>query len=115
MQTDPLVSAGKALISSLPKAPETGIIERGIGAANINGRPIPVAEPFSGVLKDVMSNLQGLEQQASSTVEGLVSGRGVDVHAAMIATEKSDQAFEMALAVRGKMVSAYQTMMGVQF
>jgi flagellar hook-basal body complex protein FliE len=73
------------------------------------------AAPFSGVLKDAMSNLQGLEQRASSTVEGLVAGRGVDIHEAMIATQKSDLAFEMALAVRGKMVSAYQTMMGVQF
>ena len=62
-----------------------------------------------------MSNLQGLEQQASSAVEGLVAGRGVDIHEAMIATQKSDLAFEMALAVRGKMVSAYQAMMGVQF
>jgi flagellar hook-basal body complex protein FliE len=73
------------------------------------------APPFSGVIRDAWSNLEGLERQASSAVEGLVSGQGVDVHQAMIATEKSDQAFEMALAVRGKMVSAYQSLMGVQF
>jgi len=71
--------------------------------------------PFSGVWKEAMNNLEGLEEQASSAVEGLVSGRGVDVHQAMIATQKSDLAFEMALAVRGKMVSAYQSLMGVQF
>ncbi len=71
--------------------------------------------PFSAVFADAMHNLEGLEQQASSAVEGLVAGQGVDIHAAMIATQKSDLAFEMALAVRGKLVSAYQTMMGVQF
>ena len=76
---------------------------------------MPGEAPFSGVLKDAMTNLQGLEQQASTTIEGLVAGRGVDIHAAMIATQKSDLAFEMALAVRGKVVSAYQAIMGVQF
>ena len=75
----------------------------------------PAAAPFSGVLQDAMSNLKGLEDQASTAVDGLIGGRGVDVHAAMIATQKSDMAFEMALAVRGKLVSAYQSMMGVQF
>ena len=75
----------------------------------------PGGAPFSGVLQDAMSNLKRLEDQASSTVEGLVAGRGVDVHAAMIATQKSDLAFEMALAVRGKLVAAYQSIMGVQF
>jgi flagellar hook-basal body complex protein FliE len=79
------------------------------------GNPANPVTPFSGVFKDAMSNLEGLEEQASSAVEGLVAGRGVDIHQAMIATQKSDLAFEMALAVRGKMVSAYQSMMGVQF
>jgi len=62
-----------------------------------------------------MANVKGLEAQASTTIEGLVAGRGVDIHTAMIATQKSDLAFEMALAVRGKAVAAYQSLMGVQF
>ena len=107
MQNNPIVSGGEALHPSLPKAASVGTLEPSGGS--------PQGAPFSGVLKDAMSNLQGLEQQASSAVEGLVSGRGVDIHQAMIATQKSDMAFEMALAVRGKMVSAYQSMMGVQF
>ena len=106
MQSNSIVSGTEALHPSLPRAAGVGTLEP---AGRLQGAP------FSGVLKDAMSNLQGLEQQASSAVEGLVSGRGVDIHEAMIATEKSDQAFEMALAVRGKMVSAYQSMMGVQF
>ncbi len=106
MQNNPIVSGGEALHPSLPRAVSIGALEPGGG---------PHGAPFSGVLKDAMNNLQGLEQQASSAVEGLVSGSGVDIHEAMIATQKSDMAFEMALAVRGKMVSAYQSMMGVQF
>ncbi|AXC09524.1 hypothetical protein ACPOL_0139 [Acidisarcina polymorpha] len=82
------------------------------GAANPIG---DASAPFAGVLSDALENLKGLEDQASSNIEGLVGGRGVDIHTAMIATQKSDLAFEMALAVRGKMVAAYQSMMSIQF
>jgi flagellar hook-basal body complex protein FliE len=44
-----------------------------------------------------------------------MSGQGVDVHEAMIATQKANLAFEMALAVRNKAVAAYQQVMQMQF
>ena len=50
-----------------------------------------------------------LEDQARTAVNGLMTGTGVDVHQAMIATQKADMAFELALAVRNKAVQAYQT------
>jgi len=39
----------------------------------------------------------------------------VDVHQAMIATQKESMAFELALAVRNKAVQAYQQVIGMQF
>jgi flagellar hook-basal body complex protein FliE len=48
-------------------------------------------------------------------VTGLLNGSGVEVHDAMIATQKADMAFELALQVRNKAVGAYQQMMGMQF
>jgi flagellar hook-basal body complex protein FliE len=56
-----------------------------------------------------------LEEQASKAVTGLMSGTGVDVHRAMIATEKASMAFELSLAVRNKAVQAYQSVIGMQF
>jgi flagellar hook-basal body complex protein FliE len=56
-----------------------------------------------------------LESEAHETVSGLMTGTGVDVHQAMIATEKASMAFEMALAVRNKAVQAYQSVIGMQF
>jgi len=44
-----------------------------------------------------------------------MTGSGVDVHTAMIAEQKADMAFELALAVRNKAVAAYQQVMGMQF
>jgi flagellar hook-basal body complex protein FliE len=71
--------------------------------------------PFSDLLTDAVGQVNTLEGQAQTAVEGLMTGSGVDVHQAMIATEKADMAFEMALAVRNKAVQAYQQVIGMQF
>jgi flagellar hook-basal body complex protein FliE len=74
-----------------------------------------VAPPFANLLKSAVASVQSLDDQASSAVQGLMRGSGVDVHQAMIATQKSSMAFEMALAVRSKAVAAYQQIMQMQF
>lgn len=71
--------------------------------------------PFAGLLQSMVEQTRSLDDQASSTVTGLLSGQGVDVHQAMIATQKSNMAFELALQVRNKAVGAYQQMMSMQF
>jgi flagellar hook-basal body complex protein FliE len=71
--------------------------------------------PFSDLLTDAVSQVDQLESQARAAVSGLMTGNGVDVHQAMIATQKADMTFEMALAVRNKAVQAYQSVMGMQF
>jgi flagellar hook-basal body complex protein FliE len=63
----------------------------------------------------MVEQTSALDQKASETVTGLLSGQGVDIHEAMIATQKADMAFELALQVRNKAVAAYQQMMGMQF
>lgn len=73
------------------------------------------AAPFSSLITDAVGEVSALDEQASNAVTGLMTGRGVDVHQAMIATEKADMAFELALAVRNKAVQAYQSVMGMQF
>ena len=73
------------------------------------------AAPFGDLLRNAITGVDGLEQQASAAVDGLMQGTGVDVHDAMIATQKADMSFELALAVRNKAVAAYQQVMGMQF
>src|ERR1700679_1886281 len=71
--------------------------------------------PFSDLLKNAITGVDNLQNQASTAVEGLLQGTGVDVHDAMIATQKAEMGFELALAVRNKAVAAYQQVMGMQF
>lgn len=73
------------------------------------------AAPFSNVLRDMVAGTNTLDKQAQSAVSGLLNGQGVEVHDAMIATQKADMAFELALQVRNKAVGAYQQMMAMQF
>lgn len=78
-------------------------------------RPSDSNQPFGSLLRDAIGSVQNLEAQASQATEGLLRGDGVDIHTAMIATQKADLAFEMALSVRNKAVAAYQQMMNMQF
>jgi flagellar hook-basal body complex protein FliE len=71
--------------------------------------------PFAGLLQEAIGKTQQLETNAANSVTGLLSGQGVDVHTAMIATEKANLGFEMMLAFRNKAVAAYQQLMGMQF
>jgi flagellar hook-basal body complex protein FliE len=73
------------------------------------------AQPFGGIFRAMVDQTTSLDQKAQQAVTGLLNGSGVDVHEAMIATQKSDMAFELALQVRNKAVGAYQQMMQMQF
>lgn len=77
--------------------------------------PSSASNPFSDLLTDAVGEAGQLDDQARAAVDGLMTGTGVDVHQAMIATEKADMSFELALAVRNKAVQAYQSVIGMQF
>jgi len=82
-------------------------------STGLNGEAGPA--PFADLLTDVVGQVNRLEEQAQTAVTGLMTGTGVDVHEAMIAAQKASMAFELALAVRNKAVTAYQQVIGMQF
>ena len=102
---NPMAAATQAL-PALSNSTAAGAAE-GAGTAS--------ATPFSDLLTDAVGQVNQLEQQAHTAVSGLMTGSGVDVHQAMIATEKANMAFELTLAVRNKAVQAYQQVIGMQF
>lgn len=90
----------------------------GAGTADTLAAPAAdatLAQPFAGLMSDALGQVNQLDAQARAAVTGLMTGTGVDVHQAMIATQKADMAFELALSVRNKAVQAYQSVMGMQF
>lgn len=71
--------------------------------------------PFAGLLQSMVEQTSTLDRKATDAVTGVMNGSGVEIHDAMIATQKADMAFELALQVRNKAVGAYQQMMSMQF
>ena len=66
------------------------------------------ASSFADALKSSIDEVSKLQQDASQAVENLAAGRTEDVAGVMTAMEKSDVAFKTLLAIRGKLMDAYE-------
>jgi flagellar hook-basal body complex protein FliE len=113
MATTPLAAAavslfGAPLGSTAPLAQAAGTAPAGVGA-------VAAPAPFADLLTEAVGQVEQYETQAKAAIEGLMSGRGVDVHEVMIASQKAGMGFELMLSVRNKALAAYQQVMGLQF
>jgi flagellar hook-basal body complex protein FliE len=108
------LSGASAVLNSLNSgAVDDGFLrDAGVAASDAGGS---ANVPFAGMLQSMVQQTSELDQKASQAVTGLLNGSGVEIHDAMIATQKANMAFELALQVRNKAVGAYQQMMGMQF
>lgn len=69
---------------------------------------------FKNVLSDAITEVQRLQNEADTTIKQLVSGEIKDVTETMVAVEKADVAFQTMMAVRNKIVAAYEEVMRMQ-
>jgi flagellar hook-basal body complex protein FliE len=69
---------------------------------------------FKDMFNSAVNTVENFQSEASSAVENLLSGQNEDVHTPIIATQKADLSFELFMGVRNKVVSAYQSVMGMQ-
>ena len=68
---------------------------------------------FADALKDSINEVSRLQQDASKAVQDLATGKTEDVAGVMTAMEKSDLAFKTLLAIRGKLMDAYEEIKGI--
>lgn len=80
-----------------------------VGPVSGPGGPVtgPNGKNFLDELKGQIAEVNRLQGEAEVAAEDLVAGRRDDLEGVMIATEKADTAFKMLLAVRNKMLDAY--------
>jgi flagellar hook-basal body complex protein FliE len=69
---------------------------------------------FQDVLSESIGEVQRLQNEADATIKQLVSGELKDVTQAMVAIEQADVSFQTMMAVRNKMVAAYEEVMRMQ-
>ncbi|MBL9147465.1 MAG: flagellar hook-basal body complex protein FliE [Phycisphaerae bacterium] len=65
------------------------------------------ATDFRDELMRQVGEVNRLQQDATVAAEDLLTGQRNDVEAVMLATQKADSAFRMLLAVRNKVMDAY--------
>src|SRR5213082_2048139 len=63
---------------------------------------------FADALKGSINEVSRLQQDASKAVEDLATGKTENVTGVMTAMEKSDMAFKTLMAIRSKLMEAYE-------
>lgn len=79
-----------------------------------NNRPEAGEAGFGSILQSSLDNVGRLQAEADQSLEELTTGRQTDIHSTMIAMEKAEVAFELALQIRNKLLNAYETLMRQQ-
>jgi flagellar hook-basal body complex protein FliE len=78
----------------------------GTGPSQSTG-PTPVSN-FADVLKKSIDEVSKLQEDASQAVDAVATGKGDNMTGVMAAVEKSDLAFKTLLAIRSKLMDAYE-------
>jgi flagellar hook-basal body complex protein FliE len=81
----------------------------------VAGFPADSSGGFADTLRGAMDEMGELGSQAETKVAGVLTGKGGEVHSALIAVEKADLSFQLMMQVRNKIVSAYQEISRMQF
>ncbi len=79
----------------------------GVSPANASGAGSAGGSTFADSLKQSIDEVSKLQQDASQAVTDLATGKTENVTGVMTAMEKSDLAFKTLLAIRAKLMSAY--------
>jgi flagellar hook-basal body complex protein FliE len=69
---------------------------------------------FSEMLTDSIGEVNGLQTQADTAIQKLVTGESKNLHETMLAVEKADIAFKTMNQIRHKVIDAYKEVMRMQ-
>lgn len=109
-----------------PPAPNIGGLsadqfEKLASALDVSGTPTvaradATASPqeFSKVLSQMVRDVEAKQAQANMATQGVLSGNGVPLHQAVLASEEASVAFQLMVEVRNKLLESYQELMRMQ-
>jgi flagellar hook-basal body complex protein FliE len=81
---------------------------RPAAAAPARGRPAP---GFAALLEQALAEVNALQLRAETAAAELATGRAQDTTAAVVALEQASIALQFTLAVRNRLLEAYQELM----
>ena len=69
---------------------------------------------FQSILSDLVKEVNGLQEDASRSIEGLVTGETQNVHDVTTRMAEAGIAFDLMMEVRNKLLDAYQQILQMQ-
>lgn len=69
---------------------------------------------FSNILNQFVNEVNTKQVAAEETVNGMLSGKNVSLHQAMISMEEANVSFQLMIEVRNKLLDSYQELMRMQ-
>jgi flagellar hook-basal body complex protein FliE len=105
-----MINGIESKISSLIAGNVSGAAASPTGAP---GAGATGASSFADILKNSIQEVSKLQQDASQAVQDLAAGKTENVTGVMTAMEKSDLAFQTLLAIRSKLMDAYDEIKGI--
>ena len=69
---------------------------------------------FQQVLGDLVREVNGLQQDANRSIEGLVTGETQNIHDVTTRMAEAGVAFDLMMEVRNKLLDAYQEILRMQ-
>jgi flagellar hook-basal body complex protein FliE len=82
---------------------------------NRKTEPTESKKGFLEQMKESVQRVETEQQKANQAVQDLATGKRKTLHETMIQVEKAEISFQLLMAVRGKIVSAYQEIMRMHF
>ena len=68
---------------------------------------------FGSALKSAIQQVDGYQHDANQAIEQFLQGNG-ELHNVALTTQRAEMAFDLAVQVRNKVISAYQEVMKMQ-
>jgi flagellar hook-basal body complex protein FliE len=78
-----------------------------------NAGGAPTGTSFADTLKNSIDEVSRLQQDATKAVDELATGKSDNFTGVMGAVEKADMAFKTLLAIRSKLMDAYDEIKGI--
>lgn len=103
MRTSSIQASSLERVSDL--ATQTGVV----GGSKDGGN-----EDFSKTLMDVLKDVSSSQQEARTKQNAFMTGQPVDYHDLMISMEKASTSLQLTMAVRNKVLEAYQEIARMQ-
>ena len=103
---NPAQDAGAAMPISLPDLEKL--------APGTSSQPVNAAQPagsFQNLLGNFVNEVSEKQSASGDAVNGLLSGKNVSLHQAMISMEEASVSFQMMVEVRNKLLDSYQELM----